>query len=521
MIEADRKIGDTIAPDAAASAQSTQRLHPATIVLALGKIGPRALNVAPGLLALGVFSDWRIAIFAALAFVGIGLLFDIVGWMRFSYHMGDDDIRIDKGVFERSHSIIPFARIQDVSIEQGPVARILGLAKVKLETGAQGGGAQNDGILDVISLDQAAQLQDAVRSYRQDHAAIVANDHDTATRAGIVADHNRDFTIFAMDMRRLLIAGLFNFSLTLFAVLFALLNQLDDVLPFDVFAPDDWIDLLGRDNPVFSYVDAHRWLVAIVGVTSVAILGVVTGVIRTILRDYGFSLTRSPNGFRRRRGLITRTDVLISLRRIQAIVINSGPIRAAFGWRAVKVQSLGNDETPDNGRVESDHVLAPHANISESAAILSELGVAEAPGDARWALAHPLHHRLLFVPAICACAGIVLGAIFGNQWVWAALPAIILLFAVWIHERCSHGWIYDGRYLYIRHGGLRRNTIIINHANIQSADVVQGPVYRRYNLASVYLGIASSGTTTLHDIHAVPWQDALALRQKLLVRGIV
>ena len=43
-------------------------------------------------------------------------------WRRFEYRVGSDEIRIDSGFLSRTHRSIPFDRVQDVDIEQGPVA---------------------------------------------------------------------------------------------------------------------------------------------------------------------------------------------------------------------------------------------------------------------------------------------------------------------------------------------------------------------------------------------------------------
>ncbi len=493
-----------------------QRLHPATLLFSLGKIGPRALNFAPGLLALGVFSDWRIAMLGALAFLAVGLIFDVLNWMRFRYTIDSDDVRIDSGVIERSHVIIPFARIQDVSIEQGPIARMLGLAKVQLETGGQGSIVQNDGVLDVIAFADASQLRDAIRSYRQNMADAVADSvaaEGQASPKSSMMDDARP--VYTMDLRRVFTAGLFNFSLTLFAVLFALLNQLDDVLPFDVFAPDDWIDLLGRDNPVFDYVDAHRWLVAVLGVISVAILGVITGIIRTTLRDYDFRLTRTQTGLRRTRGLLTRTDVSLPVARVQAAMIAHGPVQRLFGWREVKLQSLGNDQAGNDGKVERDHLVAPLARSHESDAILAELRLAEPTADATWSAPHPAYSRVLIIPMLLAMAGASIAAMISSPWLWSALPVIAIIFASTIYARMRHGWMYDQQILYIRRGGLSRRILIIPARNIQSVDIGHGPILRRFGVVSLELGI-SGGSVLPPGISAISRDMAYALRDGLL-----
>jgi len=51
-------------------------------------------------------------------------------WLRFRYHVGADDIRVEKGLLNRTARSIPYERIQDVSIEQKPLARMMGLSEV-------------------------------------------------------------------------------------------------------------------------------------------------------------------------------------------------------------------------------------------------------------------------------------------------------------------------------------------------------------------------------------------------------
>ena len=68
----------------------------------------------------------------------------------------------------------------------------------------------------------------------------------------------------------------------------------------------------------------------------------VTGPVRTFLRDWDFRLDRTAKGFRRRRGLFTRTDVVMPAHRVQALRFTTGIMRRRFGWaRAVNIASMG------------------------------------------------------------------------------------------------------------------------------------------------------------------------------------
>ena len=59
-------------------------------------------------------------------------------WLKLEYRVGAHELRIDSGWLSRTSRAIPFDRVTDVDLEQGPLHRLFGLARVKLETGGLG-----------------------------------------------------------------------------------------------------------------------------------------------------------------------------------------------------------------------------------------------------------------------------------------------------------------------------------------------------------------------------------------------
>ena len=95
-------------------------------------LGGSLRGVAGGYAGIGYLAatgSMRTALIAgALLLVSliIGL---VIYWRRFEYRVGSHEIRIDSGIISRTHRSIPFDRVQDVDVEQGPLARLLGLAQ--------------------------------------------------------------------------------------------------------------------------------------------------------------------------------------------------------------------------------------------------------------------------------------------------------------------------------------------------------------------------------------------------------
>ena len=189
-----------------------------------------------------------------------------------------------------------------------------------------------------------------------------------------------------MSPKRVVTFGLFEFSLAVVAVVAGLAQQFDFLLPFEVWdwrawreqlaAPGQWLAGLGFLAQVLGVV---------VAIGSLALVGVATGVIRTVLREWNFRLERTDKGLRRRRGLLTRTDLVMPVHRVQALRLRTGFLRRLFGWHALKVVSLASDSGSAN------HEAVPFAQMDEIAPVVAETGFALPATDLDWDRAMPAY----------------------------------------------------------------------------------------------------------------------------------
>ena len=283
-----------------------ERLHPLYLLTGIPKVLKGGWGLLAGGAVLAAQGLWWIAAAMVVASMlwSIGSLY--IHWRKLEYRVGPHEIRIDSGWLNRTSRAIPFDRVTDVDLEQGPLHRLFGLARVKLETGGSAGGKDDEGVLDTISLDRAAALREHIRA-RKGLATT------PAAGTGTIEETR---PIYAMDMRRVLTAGLFNFSLAVIAGLFGVTQTMGDALGFDPFERQFWIDLFARSGPVQDLIMAHRVGAAVAGSVLLVLLGIGTGLVRTVLRERGFRLDRTETGLRRRRGLLTLTDVSIPAKRV-------------------------------------------------------------------------------------------------------------------------------------------------------------------------------------------------------------
>lgn len=486
-----------------------QRLHPATLALAIVKLGPRSLQFLPAVAVLGFTQNWAYILPAILAFLLISLVAAWLHWLRFRFLVGDDEIVIESGVLARQHRTIPFDRIQDVSIEQGLVSRALGIAKVGFETGA--GGKENDGDLDAIGLDAAQALRATIRAHRSGEvAAPVAADTPDAAAA------SADRLLFAMTPRQLLVAGLFNFSLAALAVVGAAMQFFDDLLPFDfnVFNPRDWIDLAGQYG-LDQWVIAHRWIAGVGAGISLLFIGFASGIATMFFANWDFRLTREPRTLRRTRGLTTRTDVAVPVKRVQAAILLTGWFRRLFGWHELRLQSLASD-----GEKERDHQVVPFARLDAIDPVLAEVAIAR-PGDGvRWQQSHNVIALGGLVGALGATTGGLVAVGFGQALGWFGPVIGAGIGAASLFGARFHRWTDMGDQIAIRRGWWKPRLTLLPHASVQSVDLKTDFIMRPLGLATLVFGVPGGSALATHEVPAIPLATAQELRHRILAAGL-
>lgn len=78
------------------------------------------------------------------------------------YDMGADRLRVVKGVMFHADTVVPFSRVQHLDVEQGPVERAFGIARLILHTA----GTHNSSvILPGLGRDTAIELREAIREH--------------------------------------------------------------------------------------------------------------------------------------------------------------------------------------------------------------------------------------------------------------------------------------------------------------------------------------------------------------------
>ncbi|WP_239804706.1 PH domain-containing protein [Croceicoccus hydrothermalis] len=483
---------------------SLMRTHPYGIAVRAAKgVWQGMLGIVA--LAFGAMRDdvpdwviWIAPVIIVIAVVGGAW----IAWRQLGYRVGADDIRVERGLINKEARSIPYDRIQDVSLSETLLSRLFGLVEVQFETGA---GGKEEVTLAYVTAAEGARLREQVR----DRRARLSGDGNGAEGTSATPATEAAQTVFAMDNRRLVTFGAFEFSLLVFAVLAAGFQQFEFLLSPLIWNDSFWEELIGQQG---EYVAAAGIALAIAGAVlglgTLLLVGFVTGMVRTILGDYRFLLERTDKGFRRRRGLLTRSDVVMPLHRVQAATIGTGAIRRLFGWYGLSFVSLASDKS------EASHVVAPFATMAEIARIVAITGIDLPDADTRW---HRPDSRYFTDAALIGAVPLLLvaaGLAVSPYWLFAAIPVVIaglIAASRWLQWR-RHRHALDDATLFGQVGLLSPELTAVPRIRLHSVEIAQGPLARMRGYARLHFGLAGGSFA----IAGIGLEEARAVRARVL-----
>jgi putative membrane protein len=483
---------------------TAQRTAPLSVAIgAIGAVQNAIFPAVAAALGTGIGgSGLLIGLGVGIAATIIGSAFSYFGWRRTTYTVGDQDIRVESGIFSRSARSVPYERIQDVSLAAKPLPRLFGLVAVKFETGA---GGSDDLTLEYLAAPEAERLRQLVRERRDDDPARTPDARGEAPHEAAPADT----MLFAMTTRRLLTFGLFEFSLAVFAVLGGLLQYADNLIGADIWNVDLWRVWFEEQGSTLAAIGPNAQAAgAFAGVAALVLIGMTTGIVRTVLRDWGFTLTRSARGFRRQRGLLTRTDVVMPVHRVQALVIGTGMLRYRFGWHSLRFVSLAQDDAGES------HVVVPFAQMDELAPVVGAAGFRLPDEETKWQRASTRHRTDAAALEAAAFALLAIPVALFAPPGFALIPlglAVVMVAAnlyAWEFRRLA----LDPEQVFMTTGLFAPSTSIATRVKLHSVELAQGPMARLRGYATLHLGLAG-GTFAFAGI---PLAEARAVRARLL-----
>jgi putative membrane protein len=266
-----------------------------------------------------------------LALLVAGAVYGAASWLRTKYWIEADELRVDTGVVSRQSRRIRVDRLQGIDISQPFVARLFGLAELKMDVA--GGGAR-EGSLAFLPLREAQDLRSALLARRDAVRAGEAGDEDEAGPVTVAPPPDR--VLVTLDPAMLVVSlllsaefGAFLVSTLVFAGLFVFFGQL-------VGGVAAAVPLLG---------------------------GLAVTLFRKLSAYYRFTVSETPAGLQVRRGLFTLDAQTIAVSRVQGVVVTEPLLWRRLGWAKVDVALAGYTTGESDGKPSASTVMpvAPRA----------------------------------------------------------------------------------------------------------------------------------------------------------------
>ena len=424
---------------AAGDVAAWHRLHPLSPVVRAGR---HLVTIAMLVLVLffanrqGTGSD----LISNLVLVAVVLAGGVVSWLVTRWQVADGVLRIETGLVRRESRRFPLSQVQAIDVVQTGLARVLGLADLRLR---MAGADSSGGRLASLPLAEAEQLRQRLLSMARAPGAVAAGSPASTVPgtpgttgptgagdpAGQPGDGEAERMLFRVRSSRLAAAIALSRTGVVAAAVIAALAAV--------------IAVTGQPGVVVSVLPFA--------------IGIVLAVWRQFNGDYGTVVAAAADGLRLRSGLVQTTAETIRPGRVQAVRLVEPLAWRALGWCRLEVDVAGPRQRWEN-RAESQRLraLVPVGSRAEAEQMISELLTAppapsqRPPRRARWKA--PLTYHFL------ACGA-------------------------------------DDRYVVASRGRVCRKTTWVPLEKVQSVRWVQGPVQRRLGLASVRLDVAGKRVT--------------------------
>jgi putative membrane protein len=439
-----------------------KRLHPIVIVLTIGK---RLKDVIFSFIALFIISNKgdgsKLLLFgaSAIAFIGI-IVVSILSWLRYTYRLEENELRIEYGVFVRKKRYIPLERIQSLDISEGLLQRLCGMVKVQIETAGGSGTDEAEAVLSAISKEEAR--------YIQEYVAGAKNPSEPNNK---LTQDNHNQIVYKITPSQLLLLSLTSGGVgVVISAVLAFLSQLDDFIPYEKLfrGIEQWAvsNLIMIALLIFAGLFV-AWILALIG---------------TMLKYANFHVTKTEHDLVISQGLLEKRQMTIPLTRIQAIRINENIVRQWLGYGSVSVESAGGSASNKEG---SKVLLLPLVKLE---AIEKMLGpyLTEYQFTSKFtSVPKRAMNRYIFRSWFIMVPLVVVSIVFLKGWGLLSLIILALVTFWGVLKYRDAGWNLEGQQLSLRYRSIVRTTVFIKKNKIQSLELKESYFQRRKDLATI------------------------------------
>jgi putative membrane protein len=299
------------------------RLHPLSPLIHAGGLLSGLLGIfALSLVTADDYKDYKSYLYQLIVAAAL-VVTGFVRWLVTRWKLDGATLRIETGLLRRDSRQLPLTRIQAVDVVRPFLARLLGLAALRIRLAGAGHSGDR---LAYLTIGEAARLR----------ATLLAGQHglDPAT------PEPAELPVITVPAGRVIGATLLR-AAPRFGALAVIAAIAATAAPGIFLASESTLGVIA--------------------------LGLVTRTWQQVTSRYGFTVATSPDGIRIRRGLLSTVAETIPFRRVQAVRLVQPLLWRPFGWCKLVVDVAGvagRDSGPKSGGLTK--ALLPVGYLNEA-----------------------------------------------------------------------------------------------------------------------------------------------------------
>jgi len=255
--------------------------------------------------------------YVVIAISVLTLASSILAFFKYFFYIKDNELVVEKGIFQKSKTNIPFERIQTINFEQSLLHQLLNVVKLEIDTAGSKGSEFSFAALDK---GVANELRSIILS--QKNELLKEQKEEEEDFGFIEREEEKEETVMKLSFSELVWVGLgqnhirsFFLILVFFSWIFEQLNDIGMV----------------SEEKIEEMLPEAILLYGAIAVISFAFLATIISILislfRTILRYYEFRLIRTTDGFKVKSGLLNRRQISAKDHKIQIVSWSDNPLK--------------------------------------------------------------------------------------------------------------------------------------------------------------------------------------------------
>jgi putative membrane protein len=492
----NHKLAETPQPgENLQSTQDWQRISPIAIIYFLAKFLVAFLsNIVVFLPALYLSYDniiahphlWLPIGLSIIAFIGLSTF---LSFYFFQYRLYQDHIEIRSGVISKTYVNLPFAKIQNVKLEQPIYYRPFGFTCLQLDTA---GSAKQEAKVVALKIQFAEQLKKEILAQHKIASSAALDQESDTTSVSTKDEQSSEVILNTRSISDLIIHGLTNNRIWIF--LGGLAPFFDDFGRYIV----EFFDGLGIDlEKILTFADKPMWQIGLYAVTLTFIILLpftLFSIAGSIITFYNYTLSKVGDRYIRRSGLLTKYEVIMRLSRLQMVVRQQDWLDVLLKRINLKFEQSNSALNQYQASAQNSRIIVPSINPSECSALIDDVYPENKMMKVNY---QSISKRFLLrnLGYIITPIFVLLSTFFiiddKANLLMAIIPAYLFISLLIYMRWLRWGYAKDDNFIYVRKGYFGVDYYCFPIFKTQQVQFKQSWFQKRHNLSSVRIVLAA------------------------------